>query len=79
MSLVLLAFILSGWLLREDAALDCCEFEIEAVRRTAELSEAVLSWVEPAILAEVLEEVATYYDLCPAFYEASSKCREVSS
>jgi hypothetical protein len=70
-SLVLLALILSGWLLREDAALDYCEFEV--VRRTAELSEAVLSWVEPAILAEALEEVATYYDLCPAFCEASSK------
>ena len=77
MSLVLLALILSGWLLREDAALDCCE--LEAVRRTAELSEAVLSWVEPANLEEVLEEVATYYDLCPAFYEASSKCSDVSS
>jgi len=56
---VLLALILRGWLLKEDAALDYCEFE--AVRRTAELVEAVLSWVEPANLAEALEVVVVTY------------------
>ena len=73
MSIVLLALTLSGWLLREDAALDYCEFEFEAVRRTAELSEPVLSWVEPANLAEAFELAATCKDLCPTFYDVSSK------
>ena len=44
---------------REDAALDYCEFE--PVRRTAELVEAVLSWVEPANLAEALEVIVVTY------------------
>ncbi len=44
----------------EEEALDCWEVELEAVRRTPELSEVVWSWVEPANLAEALEEVATY-------------------
>jgi hypothetical protein len=56
---VLLALILRGWLLRDDAALDYCEFE--PVRRTAELVEAVLSWVEPASLVEALELVVVTY------------------
>ena len=54
-----MALILRGWLLKEDAALDYCEFE--PVRRTAELVEAVLSWVEPANLAEALEVVVVTY------------------